>query len=443
MGSSAIYGHGGLLVGRQAERARIDAVIADARGGRSRTIVVSGEPGIGKTTLLRYAAHTADRMTVVRTQGVPSEGKLAFAALGDICRPLLRNLEDLPAIQAHALRAALGIEAGVVVDALTVGAATLSLLAAAAEHAPVLVLVDDAQWVDDASVSALVFAARRLEADAVAVIFAQRDGSDPVGDGAFEELMVAGLTRTDAAALLADVDVGANVAERLYHATAGNPLALVELPKGLTRTQLSGEEPLTEPLPVGARVQRAFSSRLNEMSKDDRRALVIVAASSFGEPSIVLAAIASAGIAAAALERAEDAGLLRLSSTCVEFRHPLVRAAVHGAASPSERRKAHGWLAAAHTDAGDRDQAAWHLATAAFGPDEDAAQALEDVAHTTLQRGACSVAARGFERAAELTADRGVRDERLADAAGAYWAAGDAQRARELLDDVLTRISAH
>ena len=143
------------------------------------------------------------------------------------------------------------------------------------------------------------------------------------------------------------------------------------------------------------------------------------------------------------MERAEDAGLLRLSSTCVEFRHPLVRAAVHGAASPSERRKAHGWLAAAYADAGDRDRAAWHLATAAFGPDEDAAQALEDVAHATLQRGACSVAARAFERAAELTGDRGVRDERLADAAAAYWAAGAAQRAVELLEDVLTRISAH
>jgi DNA-binding CsgD family transcriptional regulator len=430
-----------VLVGRQAERARIDSLIDRARRGRSGTLVVLGEPGIGKTSLLRYAAGAADRMTVVRTQGVPSEAALAFAGLHDICRPLLANIGDREGMQVDALRGALGLEAREVPDALAIGAATLSLIAAAAEQQPVLVLVDDVQWVDQESVAALLFAARRLDADAVAILAAAREEPDAVlGRGWLEELKLGGLTRNDAAALLEGVDVSPDVAERLYVATAGNPLGLVELPKVLTPTQLSGEEPLFEPLPVGARVERAFSARLAELSSDDRRALVIVAASSSGDTSVLLAAIAAAGLDASVLERAEDAGLLRLSRGRVHFWHPLVRSVVHEAASPSERRRAHKLLAAAFASAGDRERAAWHRASAMFGPDEDAARALERVGRVSRKRGAYSAAAHAFERAAELTPDLELRAERLANAADARWATGDAESALELLDEALARV---
>jgi len=430
-----------VLVGRHAERARIDHLIERARRGRSEALIVRGEPGIGKTSLLRYAAKTADCMTVVRTQGVESEASLAFAGLHDVCRPLLDKIAALPRLQARSLSAALGLATGDVPDSLAIGAATLSLLAIAAESQPLLVLVDDGQWVDEASMAALLFAARRLEADAVALLFAFRDGHD--GDRAaqgFDDLRLGGLSRDEAAALFAEIDASPGAAERLYLATAGNPLGLVELSQTLSAAQLTGDEPLFDPLPVGGRVKRAFETRFAQLTSEDRAALVITAASSSGTLAPILDAIAAAGLDPASLERAEEAGLVHLTRGNAQFRHPLVRSAVYEAATPSQRRRAHDFLAKAFDQGGDEERATWHQASAVFGPDEDAALRLDRLAHSSRQRGAASAAARAFERAAELTADCDIQAERLAAAADALWAAGHTSHTLELIDDALRNV---
>jgi DNA-binding CsgD family transcriptional regulator len=429
-----------VLVGRHAERARIDGILERARRGQSGVLLLRGEPGIGKTSLLSYAASSADGMTIVRTQGVESEASIAFAGLHDVCRPLLAHLTDLPPVRSTTLRSALGLEPGEVSDRLAIGAATLALLATAAESQPVLVLVDDAQWVDEASVEALLFAARRVDADSIAFLLTVRDGegSDLAGSG-LDELAVTGLTRQDAAALFAGLDVSPIVAEQLFVVTGGNPLGLVEVPAALTRAQLVGDEPIGDPFPVNVRIERAFSAQFARLTGADRRALVIAAASSSGESAVVASAIEAAGLDPAVLEHAEDAGLLRVTRDRIEFRHPLVRSAVHQQASPSERRRAHDLLARAFSEAGDDDRSAWHSAAAAFGPNDAVARGLEQLAERSLQRGAPFAAARAFERSAELTADLTLRVRRVAAAAEAFWTAGQMRRAAELLDETIPR----
>jgi DNA-binding CsgD family transcriptional regulator len=439
--SFQIYIRPAVLVGRQAERARIDELLERARRGRSGTLVLRGEPGIGKTSLLAYAAGAARGMTVVRTRGVESEASLAFVGLLDVCRPLLEYVSELPESQAGSLQAALGFEPGEVPDRLAVGAATLGLLAAAAESQPILVLVDDAHWVDEPSTGALLFATRRLQADAVAALFAVREGEGAkLEKSGLDELELVGLSRNDAAAIFAGIDIAPDVAERLYAVTGGNPLGLVELPATLTPAQLRGDEPLAEPLPVGMRVERAFHGRLDQLDEDDRKALVIAAASGSSALTAIVTAIEAAGGDAGALDRAEDAGLLRLGDRDLQFRHPLLRSAVHQTATPSERRRAHNLLSDAFAHMGDEEQAAWHRAAAALGPDGAAAARLEEVAHNSRRRGAQAAAASAFERAAELTADHDLRIRRIFDAAESFWTAGQTRRAVELLDDGLATV---
>jgi DNA-binding CsgD family transcriptional regulator/tetratricopeptide (TPR) repeat protein len=427
-----------VLLGRETECARLDELLDRARTGRSGALVLRGEAGIGKTALLDYSVARAEGMTVVRTLGIESEAELEFSALLDVCRPLLGCLEGLPGPQADALRSGLGFAPAGTFDRHSVGVGTLGLLAAAAETTPLLVVVDDAQWLDRASADALRFATRRLHADRVAVLFAARDDEELSFDApGIESLPLEGLDRAQAGALLRErAGVGEAVVNRLYEATSGNPLALVELPALLSPAQLSGEEPLDDPLPAGASVERAFARRAQELPDEAGTALLVAAASTSSASEMLVRALEQLGLSARSLEPAEDAGLVRIVDGRFEFRHPLVRSAVYHAARPSDRRAAHRALADACRDTGPEEWA-WHLAVAALGPDENAAAALEQAAGTARQRSGYAAAATALERSARLTPERDDRLRRLAAAADAAWQAGRTESAVALVRQTL------
>ncbi len=337
------------LVGRGVEQARLDALPASAREGRSGVVLVSGEAGVGKTALLEYAAGRAGAMRVLRARGVEAESGLAFAALDELLRPVLSCLDGLPARQAAALRSALALSESSDVDRFAIYVATLGLLAAAAEDAPLLVLVDDAHWLDGSSADALVFAGRRLEAEGIALVFAARVGDleEFVAPG-FEELHVGGLDRAAAARLLerdgARV-IAPDVIDRLTAETAGNPLALIELGELLSSEQLAGEQPLGEPLAAGDAAQRAFLRRARALSVPGYHALVVATAAGDGELGPLLGALEALGVGAQPLADVEAAGLVTIADGRLTFAHPLVRSAVYTAAEPAERRRAHRALA--------------------------------------------------------------------------------------------------
>jgi DNA-binding CsgD family transcriptional regulator len=430
-----------LLIGRSAEQERIERLLRDAQAGESGVLVVRGEAGIGKTALLRYAMGLAESMTVVRASGVESEAELEFSGLLEVCRPLFPWLDALAPHQATALRVALGLEDGRQTDRFAVGAGTLALFAAAAEERPLLVVVDDAHWLDDGSAAALRFAARRLFADRVAVLFAVRetDARTFEPDG-FDELGVAGLHADDAHRLLERVSSASlpeAVAERIWEATGGNPLALVELPGLLAIDQLAGVEPVMGPLPAGAGVERAFSRRLELLDENCRRALLVLAAASSRDLAPCVAALGRLGLGVEALEPAETADLLELDGDRFAFQHPLLRAVVYQAAPGVERRQAHRALADAVTGPGVDELRAWHLAMAAVGPDPEAADALALVADRARDRSGFAAASAAFERSARLSSDDGARVERLAGAAESAWEGGAADRALGLVDEAL------
>jgi DNA-binding CsgD family transcriptional regulator len=426
-----------VLVGRAEERASIDRLLDEAIGGRSGVLVLRGDAGIGKTALLDYAAGRADAMTVVRALGVESEAELQFAGLLEVTRPLLGHLADLPARQAEALRGALGLGPAEEHDRYAIGAATLGLLAAAADATPLLVLADDAQWLDGPSADALLFAARRLEADRVALLFAARQGETPGFEAqGIPSIELPGLDQEDAERLLVssyEGPVSDAVVELLCSKTGGNPLALIELPATLTPSQLDGTEPLPDPLPAGALVERAFVRRSESLPEETCRALLVCALSISGELDPIARALDSLGISTQALEPAEDADLIRLLDGVVEFRHALVRSAIVQAAAPSERRPMHRALAA--VEQGERR--AWHLGSAALGPDEKAAAALEEAAEQARERSGYGAAAAALERAARLSMEDAERTRRLCLAAEASWLAGRSERALALGDEAL------
>jgi DNA-binding CsgD family transcriptional regulator len=430
-----------MLLGREAECARLDRALESARRGRSSVLVVRGEAGMGKTSLLRYAIERAEAMDVVRAIGVESEAELEFSGLLELCRPLLEHFGQLPERQASALRGALGFEPAGQHDRFAIGAATLGLLAGAAERQPLLVVVDDVHWLDGPSADALRFAAQRLLADKVAVIVATRleEGAEFVLPGA-EEVALAPLALEAARSIVRDAvgyTIPTAVMDRLHAATHGNPLALVELAEILTPGQLRGREPLEDPLPAGTGVERAFAGRAKRLPMGTRRALLLLALATVDRLEVVGRALSTVGLDTESLEPAEDARLVEIESGRVRFRHPLVRSAVTGSASPSERRAAHRALASAF-DA-DEDRRAWHLGAAALGPDEEAASALAAAGVRARSRGGFGPAAAAFERAALLTPDEPTRLERLADAAQAAWRAGATERTLALLDDALGR----
>jgi DNA-binding CsgD family transcriptional regulator len=430
-----------VLIGRESECARLDELLDRARMGRTGALVIRGEAGIGKTALLDYAAARAEDMMVVRALGVESEAQLEFSGLLEVCWPMRDTLDELPDHQADVLRSALGIGPGEEGDRFAVGAATLGLLAASAEAGPVCVLVDDAQWLDSASQDALVFAAKRLQADQAALLFCARDDEkQPFDAPGIESLPLAGLKRDAAAELLGRADatqLAPDVADRLYEGTHGNPLALMELPGLLSAEQLAGTAPLSDPLPAGSTVERAFARRTEALPESSRKALLVAAVSSSSEADVIVAGLAGLGLPRDALDPPEDEGLIRLGDGRLEFRHPLVRSAVFHAAPVSERRSAHRALAEGLAGSARTEARAWHLASAALGPDDEAAGALAEAAEHARRRGGYAAAAAALERSARLSTDGKVCFERLAAAADAAWRAGRTEAASDLLREAL------
>jgi DNA-binding CsgD family transcriptional regulator len=435
-----------MLLGRERECARLAELLDEARHGHSRALVLRGDPGIGKTALLQYAIEGADGFRVLRAVGIESESKLAFSGLHQLLLPVLWALDQVPEAAAEALSRSLALAAPGDVNPFLAYAGGLQLLAAAAEREPILAVIDDAHWLDPASAEAITFAARRLEAESVAVLLAVREGeATRLDTRGIPDLWVEGLGAEAAHELLSGTDGGsivAGVAGRLVAATAGNPLALVEIPPMLSEAQRAGTEPLDDPLTVGESVERAFLSRARSLSPEAGDALLVAAASDTGD----LAAIARAcGGTAASLDEAEAAGLVQARRGELSFRHPLVRSAVYSAAAAGARREAHLALAEAF-GAEDADRRAWHLGAAAVGPDDEVAAALEDAADRARHRGGAGAEARLLERSATLTRDAGLRASRLARAAWAAFSAGWSdeslalvEQGLELVQDPLTR----
>jgi DNA-binding CsgD family transcriptional regulator len=419
------------LLNREGERAALDGLLEDLRSGRGRALVVRGEAGVGKSALLEYVAGAAADMRVARAAGVESEVELAFAGLHLLCAPLLDRLDGLPGPQRDALGVAFGLRAGGAPDRFLVGLAVLTLLAEVAEDRPLLCMVDDAQWLDQASAQVLAFAARRLLAEPVGLIFAAREPGEQFGGLA--ELEVRGLPDKDARALLRSAvrfGLDEQVLDRIVAETNGNPLALLELPHGLGPAQLAGGFGLAGAVP--ARIEQGFRERLEALPADTRSLLLVAAAESAGDPVLLWRAAGRLGIPDSAAAAARADGLLQIGAR-VRFRHPLVRSAVYSATSLPERRAAHLALAEVTDRDRDPDRRAWHLAAAA-GPDEGVAAELERSAGRAQARGGMAAAAAFLQRAAELTSEPVRRSERALAAAQASLQAGALEAAAGLLN---------
>ncbi|WP_136519683.1 helix-turn-helix transcriptional regulator [Cellulomonas telluris] len=433
-----------MIAGRDAERSALRAVLDAARAGRGGALLVSGEPGAGKSALLADAVDGVDGVRVLRVQGVESEAPLAFAALHRLLRPLHVGLSTLPPRQERALRAALGeadADDGAPADRFLVYLALLTLLSDAAAHEPTVVVVDDAHWLDEASREAVLFVARRVEGEHLAVLLAARDGTLP-GAG----LPVLELPALDAPAVRtlleasSGLDVPSVVAERLRARTGGNALALVELADALDRETLAGRAPLPTELPLTDGVQSTFLRRYERLAPAARSVVLLVASDDSGDVDVVRAAARSLGADDSAFDAARQSGLLALSGAHVDLRHPLVRSAVYGRAAPDERRRAHAALADALARPQDADRRAWHRAAAAEGPDEDVVVALEGAARRSAAAGGHEAASAAWERAAELSVDADAHARRLQAAAAAAWTAGRLDRAGALADAALLTV---
>jgi len=425
-----------MLWGRRQQCEALDGLLAEVRAGRSRVLVVRGEAGIGKTALLDYAAETAPDFRVARAEGVESEMELPFAALHQLCGPMLSRLGRLPGPQREALGVAFGLCPGGAPDRFLVGLAVLGLLSEVAADRPLLCLVDDAQWLDQASAQALAFVARRLDSESVALLFGTRD---PAGGGdlaGLPGLALEGLADADARALLASVIPGRldeRVWDRIIAESGGNPLALLELPRGMTAAELAGGFGLPGAGPLSGRIEGIFERRLAPLPEMTRLLLLLAAAEPTGDPALLWRAAGNLGISAQdAAAPAEADGLLTVGARVI-FRHPLVRSAVYQAASAADRRRAHRALAEATDPGTDPDRRAWHRAQAAAGPDEDIAAELERSAGRAQARGGFAAAAAFLERATELTLESARRAERALAAAQAKFQAGAFDAALGLL----------
>jgi len=425
------------LRGRRSECDALDRLIDAVCAGESRVLVVRGDAGMGKTVLLDYLAERAQGCRLARAVGVQSEMELAFAGLHQLCAPLLEHLDRLPLPQRDALRTAFGMGTGAPPDRFLVGLAVLSLLSEVAGEQPLICLIDDQHWLDRASAQVLGFAARRLAADPVGLVFATRvPGEELAG---LPELAVEGLRDDHARALLGSALAGpldARVRDLIVAETQGNPLALLELPRGLTPTELAGgfglpgAQPGAGPLP--GRIEESFRQQLEELPVLTRRVLQLAAADPSGDPVLVRRAAGRLGIPVQAAGPAVEAGLVEFG-VHVRFRHPLLRSAVYRSASAADRQELHRALAEVTDPAADPDRRAWHQAQAAPGLDEEVAAELERSAGRAQARGGLAAAAAFLERAVLLTADPARHAERILAAAQANLQAGAFGKALELL----------
>jgi DNA-binding CsgD family transcriptional regulator len=416
------------LYGRDAELAALSDLLDRARQGTSGTLVLRGDPGIGKTALAGHLIGRADGFRVIRGAGIEEESELPFAGLHLLLRPALDRIDALPGVQAEALRGALGLAKAGAPDRFLVGLAVLSLLAELAAEQPLLCVVDDAQWLDRASADALLFAARRLDSESIALLLCARTGA--LTAAGLPALTLRGLSAQAATELLHD-GLPASRRYRVLAEAAGNPLALLELPRVLAGAQPEG------PLPLTDRLRAAFESQLTGLPEPARTVLLVAAAEGTGDLAPILRAAGALGASLADLDPARAAGLIEVNGSALTFRHPLIRAAVHHTAPLAQRRAVHQALAAALDAPGQADRRAWQLAAAAAGPDEEIAAALERAAGQVRARGGDTGALAWYQRAAELSADPVAKARRLTLAAETAAGSGDLDQAAALAADSL------
>jgi DNA-binding CsgD family transcriptional regulator len=417
------------LVGREHELDRIDRLLEGARAADGGALVLRGEAGIGKSALLDVARARASGMQVLACRGTESEARLPFAALHRLLHPALQHLDRIPAVQSRALRTALGLASHARPEPFLVALATLSLLAEAARHQPVLCLVDDAHWVDRAALDVLGFVARRVQAEPLAMLIAMRDAPFDV-----EHFPLHGLDPDASHELLrSGAELSPAVADQLVEASGGNPLALIELSRALSPGQRDGSEPLLEPLPLGARLEHEFLARVRELPEPTQQLLLVAAAEERGDAPVILEAAAQLGIGGDAIDAAEQAGLIRMRGIALELRHPLVRSAVYRGAPLSRRRAAHAALAAVLVDESAADRRAWHRAAASVEPDPAVVAELERAGERASARAAHDAASIAFERAAALAPREADRSRLLTLAADHAWRPGRQARAELLL----------
>src|SRR3954470_24694366 len=432
--SASVVRSGTTLLGREREREALDRLLDGVRAGRGGVLVLDGEAGVGKTALLEYAIEAGPEFRVARAVGVEAEMELPFAAVQQLCSPFLYLRERLPRPQHDALDVAFGRRMGPAPDRFLVGLAVLGLLAEAAEEQALACAVDDAQWLDSASARTLAFVGRRLVAEKIALVFATRELGETLSG--LPELQVNPLARRDARALLDSVlpaRLDERVLDRIVAETRGNPLALLELPRGLSPTQLAGGFGLPTTAPLSAGIEDRYTRRLATLPPAARRLLLVAAADPVGDPALVWRAAERLGIPESAADAVESDDLLTLAPR-VLFRHPLVRSAVYRRARGNERRAVHRALAEATDPDADPDRRAWHRAQAASAPDEDVAAELEHSAARAQARGGFSAAAAFLERASELTVDPARR-------AGRALAAAQATQQAGALDDALALVA--
>ncbi|WP_433381301.1 ATP-binding protein [Actinoplanes sp. CA-142083] len=423
------------LLGRRRERHDLDEVLRDVRAGHSRVLILRGEAGAGKTALLDHLAGRADGHRVLRAAGVESESEIAYSALQQLCAPLLDGLGRLPAPQRDGLSIAFGLSAGVVPELMVLGMATLGLFAEAAAARPVVCVIDNAQWLDRLSKLILAFVARRLGAESLALVFAARDTDGEDLLEGLPELRVDGLPEADARELLDAVltsPVDARVRDRIVAETSGNPLALLELTKGLSPAELAFGFGGFSTRPLAGRIEEGFRRRIAALPADTRKVLLAAAVEPIGDAPLLRRAMEKLGVGDEAAVVAQSEGLIEIGA-CVRFPHPVVRSAAWRSGSAAELREVHAALAEVTDHAQDPDRRAWHRAHAAAGPDEEVARELELSAGRALDRGGRSAAAAFLERAAALTRDPGRRSSLLVSAARARFLAGSFALVPDLL----------
>jgi DNA-binding CsgD family transcriptional regulator len=424
-----------MLVGRRTECRQLDELLERVQTGASQTLVIRGEAGIGKSALLEYLIGQASGYRVVRAAGIQAEAELAFAGLHQLCIPLLSRLEGIPGPQHEALGTAFGLRVGPAPDPFMLGLAVLSLLAESATERPLVCMIDDAQWLDRASAQALGFVASRLGAESVGLVFAVREPADEQPFAGLPQLALGGLGPDEAREVLTAAIPGPldeRVRDRILAEMRGNPLALLELPRGLTHVELAGGFGLPDTRELSGRIEDTFQRRLATLAPDTRRLLLVAAVDPTGDRALTRRAASRLGIDVDGQELSEFAGLLQWDRS-LTFRHPLARSAVYRAASPDERRGAHRALAEVTDPAVDADRRAWHLAHATTAPDEYVAGQLERSAGRARARGGLAAAAAFLERSAMLTPDATQRAGRALAAAGTKFQAGAFDATRDLL----------